>query len=309
MRKYNGFGRASALVASIVLANFCSSSLADSARSNPASQAPIHAPVDSYQRLLPLEGGSNFRDMGGYKTQDGKTIKKGLLFRSGVMSGLTEKDEAYLNQFNFSDVVDLRSDEELELYPNHWVSHNQEINYRHHNYSMAKMMAANTAKDKKPSYNPEVFYRAMPEQFEPQMKLYYKALLNNDGAVVVNCSAGQDRTGFASAVLLSALGVPKQQVIEDYLLSTQFRKPEIEAGDVDLKKAAETNAFAKMMLKYTDNGKPKKPKPLLTKDNTPYIEFALAQIEADYGSAEGYLKQVVGLSSDDIKTLRQIYLK
>jgi protein-tyrosine phosphatase len=55
----------------------------------------------SYRRLLPLEGGSNFRDLGGYSTRDGRTVKRGLLFRSGAMTGLTASDMDYLGQFDF----------------------------------------------------------------------------------------------------------------------------------------------------------------------------------------------------------------
>ena len=73
----------------------------------------------SYRRLLPLEGGSNFRDLGGYPTDDGGQVKRGLLFRSGAMTGLTDKDQNYLDSFGFKTIVDLRSIEEVELYPNH----------------------------------------------------------------------------------------------------------------------------------------------------------------------------------------------
>ena len=68
----------------------------------------------SYRRLLPLDGGSNFRDMGGYPTADGRTVKRGLLFRSGAMTGLTSDDQNYLEQLGFAAVMDLRSSEEID---------------------------------------------------------------------------------------------------------------------------------------------------------------------------------------------------
>src|SRR5690606_41501722 len=77
--------------------------------------------LSSCARLMPLEGGSNFRGLGGYQPVDGKTVRRGLLYRSGVMTHLTEADQAYLQKIGSDTVVDLRSREELELYPNHWA--------------------------------------------------------------------------------------------------------------------------------------------------------------------------------------------
>lgn len=272
-----------------------------------ASNAQQQTDATKDQRLLPLAGGSNFRDMGGYATEDNKTVRRGVLFRSGVMTNLTEADETFLERYDFAAVVDLRSDEELALYPNHWVEHNPNIDYRHHSYSIAKMIAAAKGPDGETKFQPEEFYRAMPRRLQPQLKLYFDALLQGEGAVVVNCSAGQDRTGFASAVLLSALGVPRDVVVEDYLLSTQYRRPDVELGEVDLRAAAKHNAFAKMMLRYTQGDKERKPQPLVTADGTPFIVFALDEIQRDYGSTAAYL-ETLGLTEADLNTLRQLYL-
>lgn len=263
----------------------------------------------SQDRLLPLQGGSNFRDLGGYQTKDGKTVRSGVLFRSGVMTGLTEKDEQYLEQFDFQAVVDLRSDEELALYPNHWVTHDDSIAYRQHSYKMSDFLKARQMAGSEEKFKLSDLYYTLPDRLAPQMSLYFNELLKGDGAVVVNCSAGQDRTGFASALLLTTLGVPNDVVEQDYLLSTQYRRPEIERGDVDLKQAAKTNSFAKMMLHYSDGDKPRQPQPLITEDGTPYIRLALGEIQQDYGSVDGYLKQKVGLSEEDLLRLRQLYLK
>ena len=96
-------------------------------------------PVESYDRLLPLDGGSNFRDMGGYFTADGRQVRRGLLFRSGAMTSLTEADQAYLAAFDFERVIDLRSSEERDLYPNHWAAA-QDIELIAHDYSMRDLV-------------------------------------------------------------------------------------------------------------------------------------------------------------------------
>ena len=101
------------------------------------SARPLAEPM-SYRRLLPLDGGSNFRDIGGYPVTDGRRVKRGLLFRSGAMTGLTEEDRSYLAQFGFAAVVDLRSSEEIELYPNHWAAQ-ADLNYISVPYSIMEL--------------------------------------------------------------------------------------------------------------------------------------------------------------------------
>ncbi len=272
------------------------------------------AQIASDERVLTLAGSSNFRDLGGYKTESGKTVRRGLLFRSGAMTSLTEQDMAYLNGLNFSAVVDLRSSDELELYPNRWVQANQRIDYINHPYSMMSMMSkASPEKGKQAAPVDSTammakLYRHLPQQLKPQLRLYFAELLESDGAVVVNCSAGQDRTGFASAMLLTALGVSRDTILEDYLLSTQYRRPANEKGDVDLKEAAKTNAFAAMMLHYSKGQQSDAPNPLYTADGTPFLVFALDEIDTRYGSVSAYLEQEIGVDAAGIAALKKRYL-
>lgn len=262
--------------------------------------------LDDYRRLLPLQGGSNFRDMGGYKTGDGKIVKRGLLYRSGVMTGLTDADQQYLQQLGVDSVMDLRSKEELELYPNHWAA-NAGLNYVSHEYSIQDIVAAMQGEGAIPGM--DSLYQQMPYTLKPQLKQYFDILIAGEAPVVVNCSAGQDRTGIASALLLTALGVPRDTVFEDYLLSSDFRRPLVERGSVDLEAAAETNAFAKMMLRYSDDKTPRAHAvPLVSDEGKPYLHYALARIEADYGSVPAYLEQELGVDAKAIDRLKQLYL-
>lgn len=310
-----------ALTASVSLGGCASSDMSSQTTTSQQAISQHNAAlVASDERVLKLEGSSNFRDMGGYKTEDGKTVRRGLLFRSGAMTSLSQQDMATLNQMNFSSVVDLRSSDELELYPNRWVQANGNLDYINHDYSMLAMMgnampgdtmddATKEALRNDPSLMMAKLYRHLPQQLEPQLRLYFDELLQSDGAVVVNCSAGQDRTGFSSAMVLSALGVPRETILEDYLLSTQYRRPKNEKGDIDLQEAAKTNAFAKMMLGYSKDGHSDQPNPLYTADGTPFLSFALAEIESRYGSVEAYLDQAIGVDAEDIAALRRRYLR
>ena len=270
--------------------------------------------VNSYERLLPLEGGSNFRDMGGYVTVDGKRVNKGLLFRSGAMTSLTQSDITYLEQFDFQTIVDLRSAEELELFPNRWAVQ-ETIDYVNVHYRIMDLMgeALNISPDEE---NPEQAvlnnmgesYKGFPALLEPQFIALFDRLLAAETPLVVNCSAGQDRTGVASALILSALGVPRETILRDYHLSTELRRPEREQGDVDLQAAAETNAFAAMMLSFSHGEEVSEANPLYTEDGTSFLQFTFDDLEARYGSILAYLDVELGVDAADIARLRELYL-
>ncbi len=262
----------------------------------------------SYRRVLPLEGGSNFRDMGGYKTQDGKTIVRGMLFRSGSMASLTQADQEYLDSFGFKTIVDLRSKEEIELAPNYWAAASK-LDYRTVDYSMMAMMEGLSKEELKAMSDYSKSYPGILNTIKPQIKLYFDALIEGQAPIAMNCSAGQDRTGMLSAVVLTALGVDRDIVIEDYLLSTDFRRPSVEYGHADLKEAAKTNAFARMMLEYAKKmPNPGKPNPLVTEDGVPFLLFALNHVEAKYGSVTNWLDQEIGVSAQELETIKSLYL-
>ena len=259
----------------------------------------------SYRRLLPLEGGSNFRDLGGYRTDDGKTVARGMLFRSGAMTGLTDADIAYLDQFGINTVVDLRSNEEIDLYPNHWAAKSR-VEVVTGDYSFAAMMSQDEARDRPDTAE---LYPLLLASIGPQIKTYFNLALDEGAPMVVNCSAGQDRTGIVSALMLLLLGVPEPTVIEDYLLSTDFRRPDIEQGGVDLAEAAKTNAFAAVMLEYRKAmPHPDRPNPLVTPDGVPYLAFVLDRIRDEYGSVEAYAEKDLGIDEQDLAALRRKYL-
>ncbi len=288
----------------VVLSGSPISVLADIAQASKMQQQ--NGVLQDYRRLLPLEGGSNFRDMGGYPTIDGKTVKRGLLFRSGAMSSLSEHDMDYLGQLGFESVVELRSEEELELYPNQWVKA-RGINYHVHAYSITDLLSAQSLEDFQ-NNEPGAIYRALPYTIVPQLKGYFSLLADGQAPLVVNCSAGQDRTGIASSLLLTALGVPRELVIEDYLLSSDFRRPDVERGDVDLESYIATNAFAAMIAPYYDEIETHAP-PLVTPDGVPYIQIAFDQIEQDYGTIENFMLQELDVDAADIARLKKHYLK
>ena len=261
---------------------------------------------NSYRRLLPLEGGSNFRDLGGYRTADGKTVARGMLFRSAAMTGLSDADMAYLDGFGIGTIVDLRSNEEIALYPNHWASRSG-IEVVKGDYSFAAMMPGDETPDR---MDIAELYPRLLTQIGGLIGTYFERALREGAPMVVNCSAGQDRTGVVSALMLLLLGVPEPTVIEDYLLSTDFRRPIVEQGGVDLAEAARTNPFAALMLEYSKaRPHPERPNPLVTADGVPYLAFVIERIRDEYGSVEGYAEKELGMDGEDLAELKRKYLR
>lgn len=260
----------------------------------------------NFSRLLPLEGGNNFRDLGGYTTSNGKSVRKNLLFRSGVMTSLTDNDQEYLGEIGIKTVVDFRSREELEIFPNHWA-HNKVLNFVVHDYSFTELQALAESTTTKEKVTIENLYKVFPQALVPQLTALFDNLINNNMPVVINCSAGQDRTGLAAALILSVLDVPWETIIEDYHLSTKYRRPELEVANLDLKKHADNNIFADLMLRYKH--KEQKPKPLINPEGIPHLQIAFNAISTQFGSVSNYLDNALGVSAADIKQLHSTYLE
>lgn len=246
------------------------------------------------ERVLPLEAGSNFRDIGGYTAADGKRVRWGRIYRSGATPLLTTNDLQRIRSLGLVDMVDLRSSEERVLAP----SRIEGIEYSAVGYSMASLNVQGGM---------DATYRNLPGAMAPQLRMIFARLARNEQPLAYNCSAGQDRTGFVTAMILSALGVDRQTILADYHLSTIYRHPEYEMPKLDPAQAA-SNPVAAMFIGYQNEPHPK-PQPLYTAEGKPFLDIALEQIRQKWGSVDGYLAQEVGLKPADIERLRGLYLE
>lgn len=251
--------------------------------------------VEVAERLLPLEQGSNFRDIGGYAGAGGRHVRWGLIYRSAATPMLNAGDLSEIHALGLQNLLDLRSDEERQLAPTKIDG----VAYHAVGYSMIAMM-----KPGAPLRNGVAMYRGFPRFLAPQMRILFGMLVRGEGPVAYNCSAGQDRTGFATAIVLSALGVPRGTIVRDYLLSTGYRRPQWEMPSID-PALYKSNPVAQMFAHYASTS----PDPLVEADGTPFLMGAFEQIDAEWGSVEGYLKQEIGLSDNDIRQLRVRYLR
>ena len=151
-------------------------------------------------------------------------------------------------------------------------------------------------------------YRNFPALLAPQVRIIFAHLLHDRTPIAYNCSAGQDRTGFVTALILTTLGVPYDTIVADYHLSTKFRRPEFEMPPFD-PALATTNPGLKMFAAYRARPDWNVPQPLMDKDGQPFLRGAFEAIKDKWGSVEAYLQSEAGVGPDQIAQLRRDYLQ
>ncbi|MBO9574977.1 MAG: tyrosine-protein phosphatase [Sphingobium sp.] len=253
------------------------------------------------ERVLPLAQGSNFRDIGGYTTAEGKHVRWGLIYRSGGSAMLSREDLGQVKALGLANMLDLRSDEERQLAPTRIDG----VPYSAIGYSMATLLAGMGGGTPQ---NGAALYHNFPTLLAPQMRVLFDILKRNDGPMQYNCSAGQDRTGFATAMVLSALGVPRETIYKDYLLSVKYRQPKNEMPRIDVAKFPD-NAAAQLFSRYQDNPAYAMPQPLQEANGTPFLKGAFDEIDAKWGSVNAYLEKEAGVTKADLARLKAVYLE
>lgn len=254
------------------------------------------------ERVLPLEQGSNFRDIGGYPAANGKHVKWGVIFRAGGTPLLTPADLEQVNRLGLREMFDLRSSEERVLAPTRITG----IRYSSIGYPMTSLL--DESKRASGFGDAGALYRKFPTLLAPQAREVFMSLLRGDVPIAYNCSAGQDRTGFVTAMILSALGVPRNVIDEDYHLSTTYRHPQYELPKIDAAANA-ANPVAMLFARYQSDPNYAQPKPLYGPEHKSLLSFAFDEIEQRWGSVDGYLSREIGLKPEDIANLRARYLE
>jgi protein-tyrosine phosphatase len=150
-------------------------------------------------------------------------------------------------------------------------------------------------------------YLKFPTLLVPQLRMLFHTLLADEGPLVYNCSAGQDRTGFATAMLLSALGVSRDLIYSDYLLSTTYRHPEFEMPKLD--PAQTNNPIAAYYARAQQDPNYRKPTRLVDANERPLLQSSFTEIESRWGSVENYLAKEIGVEPGDLARLRDEYLE
>lgn len=238
-------------------------------------------------RNITLEGGYNFRDLGGIKTKEDQIIRKGLLIRSDDLADLTDNDLELLNDYPIRTIVDLRTTYERSKKPDripNSCNHEAHLDISSgHFEDLMKQFNEGISEPKEFMFKIYEDF-VLNENCQKQFRNFFDIIQHkNRTPILFHCTAGKDRTGFASAIILSALNVEFDKILEDYLNSNIYLKQK----------------YAHILMinpdyKYLIDVFPE------------YLEHSFKTIVQNYGTVKEYLTNVLGI---DLQLMKELYIK
>lgn len=247
-----------------------------------------------------LTGCFNFRDLGGHKTLSGKVIRTGQIFRSGNISPATRRDVGRFKELGIVSVCDFRSGPEHEAHPNLWID-GTNIDYWRWGEdesvgdSLALLRECSVSEDKTKKRMQEV-YRQIPYEQSASFRELFHRIAARKTPLIFHCAAGKDRTGVAAALLLSALGVSRAAIFDDFTRTNLFFQRIHDAFLSDPRHSQITSENPTAWL------------PMLKADPS-YLEAMFAHIETNHGGVEGYLNDITGLDQSALQDIREHLLR
>tara|TARA_B000000609_G_C24167910_1_gene348206 strand:- start:497 stop:1384 length:888 start_codon:yes stop_codon:yes gene_type:complete len=262
----------------------------------------IHKDNIAYQsedhRKIVLDGTSNTRELGGYKTEDGRSLKWGVLYRSDKLSELTDADQEYLLQLGIKRVIDFRSSEEKQNEPDQLPS---TLKYIEMPIEADGAIRPKVEAILKGDLNEDVgailveTNKEFISDFSGVYKGFIESLIENQEPTLFHCTAGKDRAGFAAALVLLAVGVPEKIVIEDYMKTNKYTEETIQDYINKINLYSLGSVDAEIL------------RPLLGVEER-FIRAALDEIKQKYGSVENFIRDELKIRDESIIELKNFLL-
>lgn len=249
-------------------------------------------------RRLALQGAYNFRDLGGMPTVDGKTVRWGQVFRSDTLTRLTSADYTRLNAIGIGLVCDLRTREERKTDPTEWqdgspvfvlapVSENDKGASQNGNVTDALKSGKMSVEEGKSAF--EQFYIRMVFDSASKFGTVRRAIETSDRPSMFHCTGGRDRTGITAAMLLHILGVPRETILSDFVLSTRYLN---EHQTPTATPATEQDARRAQLYAEVIRLQPR------------YIEAVFKAIDQRYGSFDKYRRDALHVTDAEVISLK-----
>ena len=265
------------------------------------------AGVTVAERRIALAGTPNFRDLGGYETADGRHVRWGQVFRSGALVDLTPADRATVDALGIQLVCDLRSDSEVETDPDPDLGAEAlRLAVTDESVDVQAITDAVLVGDLD-QISPDLLLDGMPAiatEFPDAWRTLVQRVADEASRPTnVHCSAGKDRAGWASALILRALGVPEETVMEDYLLSNDY----LAASNEDT--LAQVRTVVAGVQGVPEDEVDLSNLEALLEVRPEYLQAAFDAVDEQYGSFEAYLTDSLGLTQAEIDALRDDLLE
>lgn len=251
--------------------------------------------IKTASRNINIPGIQNLRDLGGYESSEtGKNIKWGMLYRSAQIDSISPAARQELKNLNIKTIIDLRSEQECQNYP----QLRDEFNIVHipiqtgNMESLLEGIRNESIKSDTIYKLVEQMNRDLVDNYHKEFRQVFDILLNADNyPVIIHCTSGKGRTGIASALVLAALDVNEDVIMQDYRLSNDyFNIPK--ASKYAYKLPLESQEAITTIYSAKED----------------FLNAAKDQIESKYGNVGAYLKKGIGLSAEEIEQLRSILL-
>jgi protein-tyrosine phosphatase len=246
-------------------------------------------------RMLPHKSVANLRDIGGYKTHDGKTVRWNRLYRGASLVALSEEDAIDLTNRGLKIVCDLRTQSEASAAPDkmpHESVRYMALPFKQSANRLTQLRILLFQRQRLANTLRHAYTQVMIDKNPSVIGDFLRMIAEADNLpLLVHCSAGKDRTGVVVAVLLRLLGVPEQTVLEDYSLSNLYFPYFLEISSKIIK---QMGAF-----RITEA----EARPLFLADPQ-MLKETLAYIETHYGSVETYVTTRAGLTAEQVARIR-----
>lgn len=248
------------------------------------------------KRRVPLAGTSNFRDLGGYETVDGRRVKWGQLYRSSSLSELTDEDLEYIAALDIKLICDLRRDEERIEAPSRLPVTKSStvlmlsVGPNRKDSKLYEYLWRGEATEEEMRAVMQEVYRDFAIKFAYQYAQFMQSVAHADHLpLLFHCSAGKDRTGFAAALILETLGVPRETIFDDYSLTNRYTTRNLSDRYKNLKSP---ELFHTMMSADPD-----------------YLLAAYDAVDEVFGSFDRYLSDGLGISIHTKNEFRRLLLE
>ena len=257
------------------------------------------------ERRLPLEGVANFRDLGGYRTADGRVTRWGVLYRSDSLAYLTPDDISYLRGIGLRLICDLRTDDERARAPSR-APNGENLLIAQLSIGTGKnggavrmpssLLSPDATGEMATQFIVRSYRRFVLDNARNYGEMFHHILAPDRLPAVVHCTAGKDRTGISSALLLLALGVSPETVVEDYMLTRVYLTKEWRDRIIAIL-GLDVSRINEEVIDVVFDANPV------------FLNAALNAIDKRYGSFEIYLKSALHVTHAEQQQLQQLLLE